>query len=172
VTTETHEFCQTNGTPSVYFHIPDALQLAVKMTKEGIRKLVHDRIHCRNQLKKDSLLKNTNENNKIIEKNCDQDKKVVNENEFEVSAAITKIILCMTFVKTIDETKSSVRVRYYGENQTQCIYMIYDETQKHFYLLYLYNKMNPNEEKRTTFTPGDSMIKILLRKYFKEHLNC
>jgi hypothetical protein len=168
ISEETHEFRQGNGT-CFYSTIRDLLRIKDTMNNERLHKSVNDKIKQSKKLSKQNLFNDTNENNKIIKnvKTTDQ------ENELKALVLLCKKIFCVIFVIKNDQIASSVCVHYYGENLLfqECVYIIYDEQHKHFDPLYLFNKNNPDES-MTIFDRKNPIIKILLQKFFKEHLKC
>jgi len=165
ISEETHEFRQGNGT-CFYSTIRDLLQIKDAIDNKSLHKLVNDKIK---KLSKQNLFNDTNENNKIIKnvKTTDQ------ENELKALVLLCKKIFSVIFVIKNDQIASSVYVHYYGGNLLfqECVYIIYDEQHKHFDPLYLFNKNNPNES-MTIFDRKNAIIKILLRRFFKERLKC
>jgi len=176
ISEETHEFRQGNVS-CLFSTIRYLLQIKNTIDDKRLRELVNDKILQIKKLSKTNLSNDTNENNEVIKKTFDQIKQVKttdNENELEALVLLYQIIFSVVFVTKNDQIASSVYVHYYGRNSLslqRCVYIIYDETSKHYDPLYLFNKSNPNEP-MTIFDCENNIIKILLRKFFKEHLKC
>jgi hypothetical protein len=176
ISEETHEFRQ--GTISDLFSVVRiVLGIAITMSNQRLGKLVNEKIRQSAEFFKEKLSNYSNGNNAIGEKTGDQIKKAKRnyyEKEFNALATICKIIFGIIYVTKDDNVTSSVHVHYYGEeisSNQECVYIICDETHKHVSPLYLFNKSNPDESK-TIFGRKDSMINVLLRKFFKENFKC
>jgi hypothetical protein len=177
ISEETHEFRQGNisdlfSTVLIVLEIPDTI-----MSNQSLGEMVNDKISKSEKFFKKKLSNYSNGNNAIGEQTGDQIKKAKTnyyEKEFNALATICKTVFGIIYITKDTNVTSSVHVRYYGEeisSNQECVYIICDETHKHVSPLYLFNKSNPDESK-TIFGRKDSMINVLLRKFFNENFKC
>ncbi|CAF3639347.1 unnamed protein product [Adineta steineri] len=134
--------------------------------------LVQDRISRRTNQTANTLPKNINVKNTNIARKprlVKINNATVTEDEIEILGLHVKTRLCIIYVTKHNKIISSICVRYYGNDYKESLYMVYDETQRQYCSLYLYNTTDQSGEKRTILPSYDKTINTLLRKFFINH---
>src|SRR5688572_13241277 len=130
----THEFCQ-GEVACLYPTIRYLLQILGTINDERLKKLVQEKIQQIRESSKNNLSDDTLEDRNVIKKTRKKLKTTNHEDELEALAFLSRTILSVVFVKKNDQIVSSVYVCYYGRKISslkKCVYMIYDETLKHY----------------------------------------
>jgi hypothetical protein len=142
------------------------------MNNKRVCELVENKIRQIKELSND-----INKDNKVIRKTSGKINKIKtsnNEDELEALVLLCRVVFSVVFITRNHEVTSSVYVRYYNRNRLpfqECVYMIYDETSKHYAPLYLFNEKDPDKLVKS-FYRKNIIIEFLLRKFFKEQLHC
>ncbi|CAF1201775.1 unnamed protein product [Adineta steineri] len=171
ITEETRKFRLSDGSD---FYNCVVLGTKINLDTKRAYELVQDRSSCRAKQAADTLPKNINEENEIINRKprlCKANTTTVTEDEIEILGLHTKTRLCIIYATKHNKIISSICVRYYGNNYKESLYMVYDETQRHYCSLYLYNTTDQSGEKRTILPSYDKTINTLLRKFFISNFN-
>ncbi|CAF1229715.1 unnamed protein product [Adineta steineri] len=172
ITAETREFRLSDGSN---FYNCIVVGTKANINPDRAYALVQERLYCRTNQTVNALPKNINVKSTNIARKprlVKTNNATVNENEIEALGLLTKTRLCIIYVTKYNQTISSIRVKYYGNDYKESVYMVYDETQQQYCSLYLYNTIDLSGEQITILPSYNETINILLRKFFMSNFNC
>ncbi len=96
------------------------------------------------------------------------------EPEVRALAMISRILLRLVSRTKTAQGKYVTTILNYGEHMEsfkQCVFILYDEENKHYDPLFMINKQDSNE-KLTIFRRDDEEVSKLLGKFIREELHC
>jgi hypothetical protein len=93
------------------------------------------------------------------------------EPEIRALTMLGRILICLVWIKPT--AQDDICILNYGEDKNsfkECVYILYDEANKHYDPLCVINKQDPNE-KMTIFPRDDKTIAALLSRFIREELH-
>jgi hypothetical protein len=139
-----------------------------------LRSLVADYILIKEDLHRPVL--DNNRKYKTIKDYCDQIKKgnlPGSKFELQTLAMIAHLVICVISMTKTDQGNINTKTLNFGahvESFKECVYILYDEENKHYDPLYVINKEDPHE-KLTIFEHDDDTVSELLVKFIREELH-
>jgi hypothetical protein len=143
------------------------------MNNQRVRSQVADRILMNNNLHT-AALERCNRYT-TVEDYCEKIQKgKLRDDELEVRALsmIGRILVRQVSIAKNNQGNNRITIWNYGEEARsfeECVYILYDEENKHYDPMYLVNKVNLDET--TIFKPDDVTVLELLRKFIREELH-
>jgi len=113
---------------------------------------------------------------KTVKDYCDQIKKGNSPGgkfELQALAMIARLVICVISMTKTDQGNVNTKIFNYGKDEEsfkECVYILYDEENKHYDPLYIINKEDP-QEKLTIFERDDDAVSELLVKFIREELH-
>jgi len=95
------------------------------------------------------------------------------EPEIRALVMLSRIIIRLVYKTKTVQGEYAINILNYGEDIEsfkECVYILYDEENKHYDPLYLINKQN-SDEKLTIFQRNDETVSELLGTFIREQLH-